>query len=373
MGGVLDGVDPRSRAILDEYGFDPDTFDRLRGAVAAGTLTEASNTLRGSVQPPPPEAITQLPTPGSGGYVEAFQRGIAAIRRGELAMAVLNGGMATRFGGAVKGIVEALDGRSFLEWKLIEANRVAQAAGGEIPCLVMNSFATDEPTRAFLRSHNDGQPPALLFTQFVSLRINRDDSLFLEDDGRASPYAPGHGDFPSALRRSGALAALRERGVRQVMLSNVDNLGARVDPAVVGMHLIAGNPLTIEVARKEPGDTGGAPALVDGRVIMVEGFRFPPGFDQDSIPVFNTNSLVFDLDALDRELPLTWFYVEKDVGGRVAVQLERLVNELSSFLPTTYLDVPREGPRGRFFPVKTPTDLATMQPKLREMLAVGLT
>src|SRR3712207_8661149 len=52
---------------------------------------------------------------------EAYDAGVAAIRRGEVAMAVLNGGMATRFGGVVKGIVEAVDGRSFLEWKLREA------------------------------------------------------------------------------------------------------------------------------------------------------------------------------------------------------------------------------------------------------------
>jgi UTP--glucose-1-phosphate uridylyltransferase len=373
MTSPLDAVDPDTRSILDRYSFDRRSFETLQHNVATGTLSERSNVVAGGIAPPPFDAIRRLPESGSTAYAEAFERGLTAIRSGQVAMAVLNGGMATRFGGAVKGIVEALNGRSFLEWKLLEAERVAQAAGGEVPCIVMNSFATDQPTRDFLDTLDETLSEPLLFTQSVSLRLNRDGSLFLDEAGRASPYAPGHGDFPSSLLRTGTLAALRARGVQQVMLSNVDNLGARVDPLVAGMHLLAGRPMTVEVTPKAAGDAGGAPAMVDGRVIVVEGFRFPPGFDQDSIPVFNTNSFVFDLDALEADVPLTWFYVEKGVAGRTVVQLERLVNELSSFMPTTYLEVPREGPRGRFFPVKQPEDLEAVRPRLREMLETGLT
>jgi UTP--glucose-1-phosphate uridylyltransferase len=160
--------------------------------------------------------------------------------------------------------------------------------------------------------------------------------------------------------------------VRYLMLSNVDNLGARVDPAVVGMHLLGGRPMTLEVAAKEPGDAGGAPALVDGRLIHVEGPRFPPDFDQDRIRVFNCNSFIFDLDALDQEYALPWLYVEKEADGRRAVQLERLVNELTYFLDAQFLEVPRTGPRGRFFPIKAPSDLASSRPALRAMLATPL-
>jgi UTP--glucose-1-phosphate uridylyltransferase len=134
------------------------------------------------------------------------------------------------------------------------------------------------------------------------------------------------------------------------------------------MHLLAGRPLTSEVARKE-GDLGGAPVRVDGRLQLLEGPRFPASFDQDLVPVFNTNTALIDLDALDREYDLTWLYVEKRVGDTAAVQLERLYHEVSAFVPTTYLEVPRRGPRGRFFPIKTPADLERAQDDLRELLA----
>ena len=200
--------------------------------------------MRGAIEPL--ESYAQLPDEG------VDLDGVAA--------AVLNGGMATRFGGVVKGLVEAVDGVSFLEWKL----RDAEAAG--VPTALMNSFATDEATREFLGERDS----VITFTQSVSLRLNPDGSLF----PGPSPYAPGHGDF---VERA-PLDELRDRGVRTVMLSNVDNLGARVDPRVVAAHRAGGNPLTVEVAPSH-GVPGGAPVRVDGRSMVVEGLRFPPGYD----------------------------------------------------------------------------------------------
>jgi UTP--glucose-1-phosphate uridylyltransferase len=232
----------------------------------------------------------------------------------------------------------------------------------------MTSFATEDVVRAHVEEEGLGDP--LLFHQFVSLRLETDGELFHDDTGRPSLYAPGHGDLFQALRRSGVLVALRERGVRTVTVSNVDNLGARVDPAVIGMHLLSEKPVTCEVARKE-GDMGGAPVRVDGRLQLLEGPRFPKEFDQELAPVFNTNTALFDLDALDRDYDLTWLYVQKDAGGRTAVQVERVYHEVSAFVPTTYLEVPRRGPRGRFFPIKTPDDLARAEDDLRELLAAS--
>ena len=38
---------------------------------------------------------------------------------------------------------------------------------------------------------------------------------------------------------------------------------------------------------------------------------------------------------------------------------------------TTYLEVPRRGPNGRFLPIKTPGDLDRAQDDLRELLAAS--
>jgi UTP--glucose-1-phosphate uridylyltransferase len=365
---VLDGLDPDLRQVLDRYGFDPQLFETLRARVAAGTLSRETNVVGGAVSPPGPEDLTPLPEPGTARWAEARSVGLELIGAGRVGQIVLAGGMATRFGGVVKGAVEAVDGRSFLEWKLGETARLARQMDTRIPVALMTSFATDELTRAHLAGRDVVEP--LWFSQFVSLRLTREGGLF-DEEGGPSLYGPGHGDLLEAVRTTGTLDRHRRDVVTLVSVSNVDNLGARVDPVVVGAHVLAGRPVSVEVAAKE-GDMGGAPARVGGRVVLLESMRFPPGFDQDSIPVFNTNTSLLELDALDRPYDLGWLYVEKEVGGRTAVQLERLYHEITTFVPTTYLVVPRSGARGRFFPIKTPADLEGSRERLRSMLAESL-
>jgi UTP--glucose-1-phosphate uridylyltransferase len=357
---------PEDREALNTYGIGAETFESLRARVADGSLSPESNRVRGTVEPPLPEEITPLPEPRSSKYGEAREAGLALLREGRVASAVLNGGMATRFGGVVKGVVEAVDGRSFLEIKLDQARRIGEELGVDVPVAVMTSYATDTATRSFLGDRGVAEP--LYFSQYVSLRLQPDGDLFRTEDGRVSLYSPGHGDFLPAIRRSGTLQTLWDRGVRVLMVSNVDNLPARLDPVVIGMHVLAGRPMTAEVVANE-GEVGGAPARVDGRVRLLESMQMPEGFDHSTLPVTNVNTITFDLEALDRDFDLTWLYVLKSVGDRKAVQLERLYHEASAFLPTTYLKVPALGPRGRFLPIKTPQDLVDAQPVLHELLA----
>jgi UTP--glucose-1-phosphate uridylyltransferase len=365
---IVDEVDRETKLLLERYGFDAETFESLRTRVASGELSPASNAVGGTVTPPRVEDLTALPGGGSPSGDVARDAGLDALGGGRVAQVVLAGGMATRFGGVVKGAVEALDGRSFLAWKLGETARVGDALGVRVPVALMTSFATDEETRAHVGALDVPEP--LWFSQSVSLRLTEAGDLFLEG-GRPSPYAPGHGDLLGSIRRSGTVEALRSLGVEHVAVSNVDNLGARLDPVVIGAHILVGRPLTIEVAAKE-GDMGGAPARVDGRLGLLEGPQFPPGFDQDTIPVFNTNTATIALEALDRAYDLRWLYVRKTVDGRAAVQLERLYHQVSWELDTTFLEVPRSGGRGRFFPIKEPEDLIASQAALREMLSASV-
>jgi UTP--glucose-1-phosphate uridylyltransferase len=362
-------VDRATAAVLERFGFDEALFESLRARVASGELSPESNLIKGSIEPPGEGDLTKLPAPGDTHYDDVRQTGLDALRRGEVAQVVLAGGMATRFGGVVKAVLSAVDGRSFLEAKLDQTAALEREVGVDVPVALMTSFATDAAVREHVVERGLGDP--FVFNQFVSLRLDAEGDLFVDSDGHASLYAPGHGDLFEALQRSGTLAGLRERGVRVVTVSNVDNLGARVDPVVVGAHLVAGRPLTCEVARKE-GDMGGAPARVDGKVQLVEGPRFPPSFDQDLVPVFNTNTTVIDLEVLDGDYDLSWLYVLKEVDGRRAVQLERLYHEVSAFVPAQYLEVPRRGPRGRFLPIKTPADLEHAQDDLRELVSAPI-
>jgi UTP--glucose-1-phosphate uridylyltransferase len=341
--------------------------------VAEGRLNAASNRLQADPLPAGPadvDALTALPVSGQR-ELEALGKRLLA--QGKVAAAVLNGGMATRFGGAVKGVVPAIAGHSFLELKLRQCLQ-----SGAVPLLVMNSFATHRATEellAKLYSPPSRQQDATssgaargwsagdvrCFLQSVSLRLDPSGAPFRDRAGAFSFYAPGHGEFCLALQHSGELASLEREGIELLVLSNVDNLGADIDPRILGYHHSRGRPITCEVARTVAGDKGGSPARVDGRLQIVEGFRFPAKFDFDRLVYLSTNTFVFSTEALRSRAPLRWYHVEKEVGGLPAVQIESVVNELTQEFPTNFLEVPRSGSDGRFFPVKTPDDLEALR------------
>ena len=338
-----------------DVGLDRAQVEAHARAIASGQLSSASNTVPGEPRVAGHEHVERLERLPASEQGELEALGRDAIAGGRVAVAVLNGGMATRFGGDVKGIIEAVGGRTFLEVKLAQARSL-----GRVPFLIMNSFATHARTLEFLAERGLGDAVEV-FLQSVSLRLTPTGDVLRDAAGRVSLYAPGHVDFPGSLRRSGLLARLAERGVETVVLSNIENLGAELDPLVIGFHLARGRALTAELAETLPGDVGGAPAFVGERLQIVEGFRFPPGFDFAGVPFMATNTFAISVELLEREYPLSWFYVEKTVEDRTAVQMERLVNELSSFVPTSYLATPRSGPRGRFFPIKTRADLEALR------------
>ena len=372
-GGLKDlSLDAETAALLERYGFERATFERLREelvqAQATGRAIDASNRLRGQVGAPSTGDIVPLPALGSAERKALTERGERAIRDGKVAAVVLAGGMATRFGGVVKAAVEVARGKTFLDLKLADIRASAARAHGRVPTHLMTSFATDADVSRMARAATSSEAPVETFAQFVSLRLTPSGALFHDSKGNVSPYAPGHGDLPFALRKSGTFAKLRAAGVEQIYVSNVDNLAATLDPAIIGAHLQGKQPVTVEVADKAKGDKGGAPARVDGVLQLVEGFRFPPEFDQDAIPVFNTNTLLIDLASLDREFELSWFTVTKEVDGKKAVQFERLVGELTAFLPTQMLAVAREGADGRFMPVKDPPELVQRRPAIERLL-----
>ncbi|MGE0791618.1 MAG: UTP--glucose-1-phosphate uridylyltransferase [Sandaracinaceae bacterium] len=361
-------LDDETRALLHQYGFEAETFRGLRARLRDGRASAESNRVRGTIEPPAPNDVTALPERGSRAREELDAIGRQAIRDGRVGAVILAGGMATRFGGVVKAAVPAIDEHTFLDLKLRDLRSAAAGAGGTVPAYLMTSFATHEEVSRLGAAASTASVPVQAFAQFISLRLSPDAGLFLEDDGSPSAYAPGHGDLPAALARAGILERFTESGGRYLYMSNVDNLGATLDPAVIGFHVRSGAEVTAEVVHKEPGDRGGAPARVDGTLQIVESFRFPPDFDQDRIDVFNTNSFVLDAECLKREIPFTWFAVNKTVEGRPAVQFERLVGEITSFLKTACLVVERGGADGRFQPVKDPEELEQRRGAIRELL-----
>ncbi len=340
-------------------------FNQLAEKFRAGTFTVEGNELQ-DVAPLRLTDVNHLPLGASPAYKELAQVGHQALVAGHVGAIILAGGMATRFGyERPKGLYPILDGKSFLQHKI----EWLLATAPDLPIYVMTSFRTGDEVRAHLTEHRyfgaaTGQIECFVQDQFP--RLTPDGELFRTADPEEAYAAPGHGDFPTALQRSGLLDRFLQREGRYLYFSNVDNLGASLDPAIIGWHINCDCEMTIEVAQKVPGDKGGAPARVAGRLQLVEGFAFPPDFDQDAIPVFNTASYVFTAAALQHPADLPWYVVEKKVGNTPVIQFEHLAGDLSRSLTVSLLAIERDD---RFIPVKSQDDVPVAQALIRRKVA----
>jgi UTP--glucose-1-phosphate uridylyltransferase len=359
----LASLDAEFRARLEAHGFSRDRLLGLAATLREGspeTRRDQRNRVSGEVRAPAPEELPQVDPSDT---TRLAKLGHDALAAGKVALCVMAGGMATRMGGVVKALVEAFDGKTFLDVRLAENAAVSKRVGRPVPLWLMTSDATDEGIRKAL-----GNAPSHIetFVQDLSVRLTPSGRLFRDADGKPSTYATGHGDLPDALVRSGILDRFLAAGGETVWITNLDNLGATLDEAMLGFFLESKKEVMVEVCPKAEGDRGGIPVHALCKMQVLEEFRLPKGFDPATVRVFNTNTFLVRAAALkETRIPWTFFEVEKKVDGRPAVQFERLLQELTSALPSGYVRVPREGTESRFEPVKDNAELERRRPRMR--------
>lgn len=343
-------------------GFDPVGFERVWSDYASGRWDRELVIPASRLAPPPAARLTVPPTGAGAGLLEA--RGKEAIENGEVGVIVLNGGMATRFGGVVKGTVEVVGGRSFLDLKLSQV----RAVGGSVPVFLMNSPATHAATLDHLASLPAGRAHTRTFLQPVGPRVTPEGELVRDAEGIVCTAGMGHGDTLTAFGKGG-LDAFLEQGGRLLMVSNVDNLGAGLDPLLVGLHLEQGRSVSVEVARRSPSDRGGMPVMIDGAVRLLEGLRWPPDLDDRGYETFNTNTFLIDAGVFRDPPRLDAYPVRKQVDGRTVIQFERILGEVTHFVDTTFIVVPAHGDASRFIPIKRREDLEERRTQIEACLA----
>jgi UTP--glucose-1-phosphate uridylyltransferase len=295
----------------------------------------------------------------------------------------LNGGLATTMGlRSPKSLVQARDGRSFLDIIVGQTLALRKRHGVRLPLELMDSEATREETRKALERYHEltveGLPLDFMQSMVPKLEAESQAPVSWPDQSSLEWSPPGHGDIYGALRRSGMLATLLERDFRYAMISNADNLGATLDRRIAG-HVVAQQiPFLMEVVEGTEADRKGghiARRRTDGQLVLREIAQTPPE-DEDSFRdyrhwrYYNTNNLWVDLralsDTLERsdgvlELPLIVnrkTVDPRDSSSPAVLQLESAMGAaIGSFSGASLLCVPRT----RFVPVKTTDDLLVLR------------
>jgi len=309
----------------------------------------------------------------------------AALDR--VAVLKLNGGLGTSMGMTMaKSLLEVKDGLSFLDIIVRQVLYLRERHGARIPLVLMNSFATRDDSLAALERY-----PELAIDvpiDFVQGKVPKLLAQSLEPvEWPANPVLewapPGHGDVYTSLAASGTLGKLLERGYDYLFLSNSDNLGAALEPRILGWFARERLPFLSEVTDRTEGDRkGGHLARRRAGGLVLRETAQTPDEDMDAFQditrhrFFNCNSVWVDLHVLQRTLRdrdgvlgLPMIVNRKNVdptdpSSPEVIQLETAMGAaIDAFDGAAAVRVPR----ARFTPVKTTNDLLAIRSDAYEL------
>ncbi len=298
----------------------------------------------------------------------------------------LNGGLGTTMGlERAKSLLKVKGDLSFNDIIARQLQCLGMKVGVNIPLVHMTSFSTDRDVREAMAPY----PELTLNDLSVTFLQHKHPKIYLdtmspaeEENDSLNWNPPGHGDIYAALVASGLADKLLAMGKRYAFVANADNLGATVEPAILGYFARSGAPFLMETAERTKADAKGghlARRRSTGRLVLRESGQAPTTASGDIISEFqditkyrhfNTNSIWLDLRAvLDvanqhaGAIPLPLISNKKTVNprdrsSRKVVQIETAMGAaIEVFEGALALQVPRR----RFAPVKSNNDLLVVR------------
>jgi len=277
---------------------------------------------------------------------EVEEIGRAALEADQVAFCVLSGAEGPQTG-CSQGLLRFPErGTSLLTTKMFQASGLKNV-------WVMTSPSNHEDIAEHVSQTTLGSR-VKFFKQYESFRLTPDNLVFMCNGVDPSLYPCGNGDAVPALRDSGILDDFLTHGGKHVVVTDVDNILASVDPKIVGQHIVSGRCVTCEVVHKTKLDVGGLLCRHMGIDQVVDMSRISPTSDTSNLNWFSTETMVVDASLDFSEVKWSWHRKKKAVDGRLAVQHERYLHDLTEAFKTQFVSVARGG---RYMQVKTRQDM----------------
>ena len=208
----------------------------------------------------------------------AVAAGEKELRAGRVAALLVAGGQGSRLGyDGPKGCysIGPITGAPLFYFHARKILARTIRYGRVIPWYIMTSEANNEATiRCFEENDYFGLNPddVFFFTQGMWPGMAKDGKIILDAPGHVFMSPDGHGGLLAALKRSGALADMKKRGIKSVFFFQVDNPLVEVaDPAFVGFHVTARSEYSLKLcAKRDPKEKVGMPMRFGSAYRMVE-------------------------------------------------------------------------------------------------------
>lgn len=310
---------------------------------------------------------------------ESFSDSMAEVGRAALSKTVmvkLNGGLGTGMGlNRAKSLLVVKGDHCFLD------TIAKQALLSKVPLVLMNSFSTSADSLLRMAQYPElaTGPIPLEFMQHKVPKVlaGTFEPAASLDAPEREWCPPGHGDLYTAMVTTGILKTMLEHGYEYLFVSNADNLGAVIDPSLLGHFVTAKLSFMMEVADRTAADRKGGHLAQDleGHLLLRESAQCAESDTEAFQDVsrhryFNTNNLWVHLptlkqvmDSREQVLGLAMIRNKKTLDPRdpnspAVFQLETAMGAaISVFENAGAVRVPRS----RFAPVKTTSDLLAIR------------
>ncbi len=206
------------------------------------------------------------------------------IRSGKYAVVTMAGGQGTRLGhtgpkGTFKLDVYGKGKYLFeiLKENLEEANKKYDTT---IPWYIMTSKENNKTTVEFLEKNNYfGYPKdaVTIFTQSELPLVDTEGNLLISKDMKIKEASDGNGGTYSSLRASGALADMKDKGIKWVFIGGVDNaLLKMADVTLLGMAIDKNVQIASKsVVKANPHEKVGVFCRMNGHPKVIEYAELP--------------------------------------------------------------------------------------------------
>lgn len=256
-------------ALLEQIAtIDPKSVSRCREALGKGA--EVPDSSKGKA---PKVAVLKGKK-----LAEARAAGEVELSEGRVAALLVAGGQGSRLGyDGPKGCYEIGPITNaplfYFHARKILARSIRY--GASIPFYVMTSEANNAATvQCFEENDYFGLNPddVFFFTQGMWPGMSAEGKIILDQPGHIFMSPDGHGGLLAALKRSGALADMKKRGIKSVFFFQVDNpLVEIADPAFIGYHVMNKSEYSLKLcAKRDPKEKVGMPMRFGDTYRMVE-------------------------------------------------------------------------------------------------------
>ena len=287
---------------------------------------------------------------------EEFENlGEQILKNGQYAVVTMAGGQGTRLGHIGPKGTFKLDvygkGKYLFEILVENLKEANQKYGKIIPWYIMTSKENNKETIDFMEKHNYfgyDKNSVKFFAQSELPLLSLEGKLLIGKDMKIREASDGNGGTYSSLRASGALADMKEKGIKWVFIGSVDNaLLKMADVTLLGMAIDRGVQIASKsVVKANPHERVGVFCKMNGHPKVIEYTEMPEKMaeevDENGELKYGESHIMcnlYTIDAIEKISKETLIYhsaVKKnayiDENGREIIPTEPNSYKFESFI-----------------------------------------